>query len=143
MGKTPIETALKKYFSYDTFRNPQDEIISSILSGKDTLAIMPTGGGKSLCYQLPAILSAGVTIVVSPLIALMKDQVDALSARGISAAMINSSQTWEQQLKSLNLLENGKLKLAYVAPERFRTQSFMRALKNIKISLFAVDEAIA
>lgn len=141
MGKTPIETALKKYFSYDTFRNPQDEIISSILSGKDTLAIMPTGGGKSLCYQLPAMLSAGVTIVVSPLIALMKDQVDALSARGIPAAMINSSQTWEQQLKALNLLESGKLKLAYVSPERFRAQSFMRALKGIKISLFAVDEA--
>ncbi len=141
MGKTAIEVALKKYFSYDRFRNPQDEIIASIISGKDTLAIMPTGGGKSLCYQLPAVLSDGVTIVVSPLIALMKDQVDALSARGIPSAMINSSQTWGEQLKALKSLESGKLKLAYVAPERFRAQSFMRTLKGVKISLFAVDEA--
>lgn len=136
-----IESALKRYFSHDTFRKPQDEIISSIVSGKDTLAIMPTGGGKSLCYQLPAMLLDGITLVISPLIALMKDQVDALIAKGIPAGMINSSQTWEQQLDVLNRLQNGELKLAYVAPERFRSQSFMRALRGVKIGLFAVDEA--
>ena len=107
-----IESALKRYFSHDTFRKPQDEIISSIVSGKDTLAIMPTGGGKSLCYQLPAMLLDGITLVISPLIALMKDQVDALIAKGIPAGMINSSQTWEQQLDVLNRLQNGELKLA-------------------------------
>ena len=133
--------ALKKYFSYDRFRTPQDEIISSIISGKDTLAIMPTGGGKSLCYQLPALLLDGVTIVISPLIALMKDQVDTLQARGIPAAMINSTQTWDEQCAVLGKLKSGALKLAYVAPERFRMQPFMRALSGVKIGLFAVDEA--
>ena len=136
-----IESALKRYFSHDAFRKPQDEIISSIVSGRDTLAIMPTGGGKSLCYQLPAMLLDGITLVISPLIALMKDQVDALIAKGIPAGMINSSQTWEQQLDVLERLQKGELKLAYVAPERFRSQSFMRALKGVKIGLFAVDEA--
>lgn len=133
--------ALKRYFGHGEFRRPQDEIIASILEGKDTLAIMPTGGGKSLCYQLPAMLKDGVTLVISPLIALMKDQVDALVARGIPAAMINSSQTWDEQCAVLKSLENGELKLAYVAPERFRAASFMRALSGMKIGLFAVDEA--
>lgn len=141
MDFSQIESALGRYFSHSSFRKPQDEIISSIVGGRDTLAIMPTGGGKSLCYQLPAMLLDGVTLVVSPLIALMKDQVDALVARGIPAGMINSSQTWEQQLDVLERLQRGELKLAYVAPERFRTQSFMRALHGIKIGLFAVDEA--
>lgn len=131
--------SLKKYFGHAGFRKPQDEIVSSILSGRDTLAIMPTGGGKSLCYQLPAVMQEGVALVVSPLIALMKDQVDALAARGIAAAMINSSQTWEQQKKVLASL--GDYKLAYVAPERFRSRSFIEALRRVKISLFAVDEA--
>ncbi len=133
--------ALKKYFSHDAFREPQREIIESVLSGRDTLAVMPTGGGKSLCYQLPAVLSDGVCLVVSPLIALMKDQVDALRARGISAAMINSSQTWEEQRDVLDKLASGEVKLAYVAPERFRMRSFTDALSRVKISLFAVDEA--
>ncbi len=133
--------ALRKYFSHDKFRSPQDEIIESIVSGRDTLAIMPTGGGKSLCYQLPAMLLDGVTLVVSPLIALMKDQVDALVSKGIPAGMINSSQTWQEQLAVLDALSKGELKLAYVAPERFRTQSFMRVLSSIKVGLFAVDEA--
>ncbi len=141
MDSSALTDALRKYFSHDNFRSPQDEIITSILSGRDTLAIMPTGGGKSLCYQLPAIMLDGVTLVVSPLIALMKDQVDALKIRGIPAAMINSSQTREAQLEALRALKCGELKLAYVAPERFRATSFMRALQNVKISLFAVDEA--
>ena len=141
MADKILTDALKKYFGHDSFRSPQDEIVASILSGRDTLAIMPTGGGKSLCYQLPAMLLDGITLVVSPLIALMKDQVDALAARGIPAAMINSSQTWEQQCEVLAALERGELKLAYVAPERFRAQSFSRALGRVKIGLFAVDEA--
>lgn len=141
MVDAKLTEALRKYFSHDSFRSPQDEIIASILSGRDTLAIMPTGGGKSLCYQLPAMLSDGITLVISPLIALMKDQVDALGARGIPAAMINSSQTWEAQQEVLDRLARGGLKLAYVAPERFRAQSFMRALQGVKIGLFAVDEA--
>lgn len=102
---------------------------------------MPTGGGKSLCYQLPAMLLPGVTLVVSPLIALMKDQVDALHQRGVPAGMINSSQSWEQQKETLRALEKGQLKLLYVAPERFRARSFIEALRSVEISLFAVDEA--
>ena len=141
MADKKLTDSLKKYFAHDSFRSPPDEIIASILDGRDTLAIMPTGGGKSLCYQLPAMMLDGVTLVVSPLIALMKDQVDALSDKGIPAAMINSSQTWERQSEVLDSLARGELKLAYVAPERFRAQSFMRAMRSVKIGLFAVDEA--
>ena len=141
MDELRLTEALKKYFSHERFRKPQDEIVASIVSGKDTLAIMPTGGGKSLCYQLPAMLLDGVTIVISPLIALMKDQVDALRARGIPADMINSSQSWARQSEALEALAAGRLKLAYIAPERFRARSFARALSGVKISLFAVDEA--
>lgn len=137
---TPQE-GLHKHFGFEQFREPQDEIVQAILSGRDTLVIMPTGGGKSLCYQLPALMLPGVTLVISPLIALMKDQVDALNARGIAAAMINSSQSWEEQRGCLDQLRRGELKLVYVAPERFRAQSFVDALRGIKISLFAVDEA--
>jgi len=140
MGQTP-EQALKQYFQLDAFRHPQREIVQSILEGKPTLVIMPTGGGKSLCYQLPAMMLPGVTLVISPLIALMKDQVDALRNRGIPAAMINSSQSWPEQREILDSLKNKKLKLIYVAPERFRAPSFVDALKSVEISLFAVDEA--
>ncbi len=136
-----MRQALEKFFGFGNFRTPQEEIISSILSGRDTLAIMPTGGGKSLCYQLPAVMLDGVALVVSPLIALMKDQADALRARGISAVMINSAQTRSQQAEALRALSEGRVSLAYVAPERFRSKSFVEALKGIKISLFAVDEA--
>ncbi len=136
-----LSEALRKYFSHNAFRGQQREIIESILSGRDTLAIMPTGCGKSLCYQLPAVLCEGVTIVVSPLIALMKDQVDSLRGRGIAAAMINSAQSWSAQREVLEGLASGAVRLAYVAPERFRMRSFSDALKKAKISLFAVDEA--
>ncbi|MEQ9825800.1 MAG: RecQ family ATP-dependent DNA helicase [Puniceicoccaceae bacterium] len=135
------EQALKRHFQLDRFRSPQREIIQSILDGKPTLVIMPTGGGKSLCYQLPAMLLPGVTLVISPLIALMKDQVDALQQRGIPAAMINSSQSWPEQRSILESLKRKELKLLYVAPERFRAQSFVDALTSVEISLFAVDEA--
>ncbi|WP_309382951.1 RecQ family ATP-dependent DNA helicase [Cerasicoccus frondis] len=137
---TPAQ-GLKKHFGFEQFREPQDEIVESIIGGRDTLVIMPTGGGKSLCYQLPALMLPGVTLVISPLIALMKDQVDALNARGIAAAMINSSQSWDEQRACLDDLRRGELKLVYVAPERFRAQSFIDSLKGVKISLFAVDEA--
>ncbi|GHC01164.1 RecQ family ATP-dependent DNA helicase [Cerasicoccus arenae] len=137
---TPGE-GLRKYFGFEQFREPQDEIVSSILGKRDTLVIMPTGGGKSLCYQLPALMLPGVTLVISPLIALMKDQVDALNARGIDAAMINSSQSWDEQRACLDKLNRGELKLVYVAPERFRAQSFVDALRGCEISLVAVDEA--
>ncbi|MCB1124249.1 MAG: RecQ family ATP-dependent DNA helicase, partial [Verrucomicrobiae bacterium] len=133
--------ALKKQFGLDAFRYPQEEIVESILNKKDTLVIMPTGGGKSLCYQLPAVLLPGVTLVISPLIALMKDQVDALKAKGIPAEMINSSQSWAQQQEILKRLGTGELKLLYIAPERFRARSFTNSLKGVDISLVAVDEA--
>ena len=133
--------ALKKHFSLDAFRSPQESVIDAILSGRDAMVIMPTGGGKSLCYQLPALLLPGVTLVISPLIALMKDQVDALRERGICAGVINSSLSWDEQREQLDLVRQGKLKLLYVAPERFRAQSFLNAISQCKVSLFAIDEA--
>ena len=135
------EDALQKYFGMPAFREPQGDIIRAVLEGKDTLVVMPTGGGKSLCFQLPALLLPGVSLVVSPLIALMKDQVDALQARGLPAGLLNSSQTLEQQRETLDGIRKRTLKLVYVAPERFRSQSFLNALSKDAISLFAIDEA--
>lgn len=135
------EDALQQYFGMSVFRAPQSEIIDAVLQQKDTLVVMPTGGGKSLCFQLPALLLPGVTLVVSPLIALMKDQVDALHARGLPAGLLNSSQTLEQQRETLDAIRNRTLKLVYVAPERFRSPSFLRALPSDAISLLAIDEA--
>lgn len=130
---------LKSYFGYDAFLPDQEDIIRNVLASQDTIAIMPTGGGKSLCYQLPALLLDGVTIVVSPLIALMKDQVDTLRSNGIPAAFYNSSLPQSELNDVVSQLESGKLKLLYLAPESisFLTNSF----KKIKISLFAIDEA--
>lgn len=139
--KQKIFDALKTRFGLEEFRSPQFEIISAILSGRDTLAIMPTGGGKSLCYQLPALILDGVTIVVSPLIALMKDQVDALKSKSIEAAFINSTQSHQEQFEIINAMRMGQIKLVYIAPERFKANSFVRALNDIKVSLFAIDEA--
>lgn len=130
---------LKTHFGYETFLPNQEEIINNILNQKDTIAIMPTGGGKSLCFQLPALALEGTAIVISPLIALMKDQVDALKANGISAAFFNSSQPYEQSQGVLKNLQNGNLKLLYVAPESLSQLNFI--LNSIEISLFAVDEA--
>ena len=135
------EDALQKYFGMPSFRKPQSDIIRAVLDKKDTLVVMPTGGGKSLCFQLPALLLPGVTLVVSPLIALMKDQVDALQARGLPAGLLNSSQTLEQQRETLEAIRQRTLKLVYIAPERFRSQSFINALPRDAISLFAIDEA--
>ena len=140
MIETPtIESLLKIHFGYDSFRPNQKEVIQNLLDGKDTLAIMPTGGGKSLCFQLPAIYLEGTAIVISPLIALMKDQVDALRVNGIKTAFFNSSQPQEEQEQALQDLKNNVLDLFYVAPESlFLLESI---LLEIKINLFAVDEA--
>lgn len=135
------QEALKQYFGFDQFLDGQEEVVANILAGRDGLVVMPTGGGKSLCYQLPALCLEGVTLVVSPLIALMKDQVDALVNKGIAATMINSTLTWEEQKERLRGIRDGTWKLVYVAPERFRAESFLNALEGAKIELFAVDEA--
>lgn len=135
--------ALKHFFGYDQFRLNQQAIIESVLDAKDVMAIMPTGGGKSICYQLPALLLPGLTVVISPLIALMKDQVDALHANGIEAAFLNSTQSAEEQQRIMQGLRNGKIKILYIAPERLfsNQQQFINFLKPLHISLFAIDEA--
>jgi len=135
------QEALEKYFGFREFREPQGEVISEILSGQDVFVVMPTGGGKSLCYQLPAILLDGVTVVVSPLIALMKDQVDALTSRGIPATLINSTLSVAEQQQRIRQMREGEFKLVYIAPERFRSRSFLQTLGQVTIGLFAIDEA--
>ena len=132
---------LNKYFGYSSFRKGQSEIISSILEQKDTLGIMPTGGGKSACYQIPALLFPGVTLVVSPLISLMKDQVDALDSLGISSTYINSSLGARELEQRLAAAVQGKYKLIYIAPERLESERFRNLLQNIPVSLLAIDEA--
>src|SRR3712207_4825584 len=133
--------ALRNHFAFDDFREGQREVISAILEGHDTVVVMPTGGGKSLCYQLPAMMLEGATLVVSPLIALMKDQVDALHARELPATFINSSIDFEEQKARIQGVRRGAFKLVYVAPERFRSNHFVEALRTAQIALFAVDEA--
>jgi ATP-dependent DNA helicase RecQ len=130
---------LENYFGFREFREPQREIISEILAGRDVLVVMPTGGGKSLCYQLPAILMDGVTVVVSPLVALMKDQVDSLLSREIAATLINSSIPGSEQQERIRRMREGEYRLVYIAPERFRSPSFLQALGQVTIALFAVD----
>jgi ATP-dependent DNA helicase RecQ len=132
---------LKEIFKFSEFKPGQKEVVDSIMVGHDTLAIMPTGGGKSLCYQMPALLNNKLTIVISPLIALMKDQVDGLKARGIGAAFINSSQAYPEIQAVLNSIKLGQIKLLYIAPERLKSQSFQDMFQNIGVSLVAVDEA--
>lgn len=134
-----ISQLLKTHFGYDSFKPNQEAIINDVLSGKDTLAIMPTGGGKSLCYQLPALAKNGTALVISPLIALMKDQVDALRANGISAAYYNSSQPEEEQQQVLQQLTKGDLSLFYVAPESL--PNLRHTISTITLNLIAVDEA--
>ena len=136
-----INTLLKQYFGYDDFRNGQREIIEHILKGTDVLAIMPTGAGKSICYQIPSLVFDGITIVISPLISLMKDQVDALAESGIKAAYINSSLSLNQLRNVVANAKMGMYKLIYVAPERLETDSFLELIQSIKISMVAVDEA--
>ena len=138
---TDLTQALEKHFGFSSFRDGQRRVIESILSDRPTLAVFPTGGGKSLCYQLPAVLLEGLTVVVSPLIALMKDQVDALVSHGVAAARLDSSLSLEQvQTVQADML-HGRLKLLYVAPERLANENFRNHLERVDISLLAVDEA--
>src|SRR5882672_2336514 len=133
--------SLHEHFGFRDFRAGQLEVIEAVLAGKDAVVVMPTGSGKSLCYQLPAMMLEGATLVVSPLIALMKDQVDALHARQLPATFINSSIDPGEQRARLDGLRRGDFKLIYIAPERFRSSRFVEALQSVRISLFAVDEA--
>ncbi|MFU0842157.1 MAG: DNA helicase [Burkholderia sp.] len=135
------EEALRQVFGYETFRGLQKKAIDAVVAGRDALVLMPTGGGKSLCYQIPALLRDGVAIVVSPLIALMQDQVDALEEVGVSAAFLNSSQSPEESQAVKNRLAAGELDLLYVAPERLMMPSMQALLSRLRISLFAIDEA--
>ena len=138
MGKTEI---LEKYFGHKAFRPLQEEVVDAVLEGRDVLMILPTGGGKSLCYQLPTLLMEGVTVVVSPLLALMHDQVVALRANGISAAMLSSMQEAEESRQIEAQLQNGEIKLLYVAPERLTNSYFLELLHRLKINFFVIDEA--
>lgn len=136
-----VTAALERHFGFTGFRPGQREVVDAILGGRPVVGVMPTGAGKSLCYQLPALLLDGVTVVVSPLIALMKDQVDSLRERGVAAAFVNSSMDMGEQRRVLDEAANGQLKLLYVSPERFRFQGAWAAMQRLPISLFAIDEA--
>jgi ATP-dependent DNA helicase RecQ len=136
-----IETNLQHHFGFSELLPGQQEVIQHLLDGHSSAAVFPTGGGKSLCYQLPALLLPGVTLVVSPLIALMKDQIDALTVKGISASRLDSSLTVDEYTEVVQKLKSGELRLLYVAPERFNNERFRAMLKHVRISLFAVDEA--
>lgn len=133
--------ALKKYFGYDSFREGQETLVDGILSGRDVMGIMPTGAGKSLCYQIPALLLPGITLVISPLISLMKDQVSTLNQAGIHAAYLNSSLTPGQYRTAMKYMVNGQYKIIYVAPERLLTEAFIAAAQSMNISMISVDEA--
>lgn len=139
--QSQIKETLKRIYGYSSFKKGQEEIITSILDGKDVLGVMPTGGGKSLCYQLPALLLEGVTLVISPLISLMKDQVDTMNNMGVPTTLINSSLTTREINKRLSEISQGEYKLVYIAPERLESERFVSLLSQIKIPLMAVDEA--
>lgn len=143
MSKKTAEKLLKQYFGYDGFREGQEQLIEAVLSGRDVLGIMPTGAGKSMCFQIPALMMEGITLVISPLISLMKDQVGALNQAGIHAAFLNSSLSVGQYAKALAYAREGRYKIIYVAPERLETQGFLDFVmsEGIKISFLAVDEA--
>lgn len=136
-----LPQALQTHFGFDRFMPGQEEVIGHLLAGRSAAAVFPTGGGKSLCYQLPALLLPGVTLVVSPLIALMKDQIDALTRRGIAAARLDSTLTAEQYGDVMQQVRAGSLRLLYVAPERFQNERFRKAIEHVRVSLFAIDEA--
>ncbi len=135
------ETILKTHFGFSSFRQGQKQTIQHVVQKNNTLAIMPTGGGKSICYQIPAMLFSGVTLVISPLISLMKDQVDSLQAVGISATYINSSLSSEEVYERIQQIKQGKYKLIYVAPERFEFDRFVALIRSLTIELVAFDEA--
>ena len=136
-----ITHVLQQNFGFDQFRPGQREVVEHLLAGRSAAAVFPTGGGKSLCYQLPALLLPGVTLVVSPLIALMKDQIDGLTARGIAARRLDSTLTAAAYREVMHHVRSGKLQLLYVAPERFNNERFRQAIMRIRVSLFAIDEA--
>ncbi|GAA1866109.1 DNA helicase RecQ [Asanoa iriomotensis] len=140
VGAEPVEV-LRRLFGYDTFRGQQAEIISTLVDGGDALVLMPTGGGKSLCYQIPAIVRPGVGVVISPLIALMQDQVDAMRALGVRAGFVNSTQEWAERRDTEEAFTRGELDLLYLAPEALGSVNTMRLLERGRISLFAIDEA--
>ncbi|WP_276354592.1 DNA helicase RecQ [Cohnella caldifontis] len=133
--------ALRRYFGYDSFRRGQEELIEAILDGRDALGVMPTGAGKSICYQIPAVLLPGLTIVVSPLISLMKDQADALNETGIPAAILNSTLSASDMNRAYREIENGRYRIVYIAPERLESERFAEWLGRVPVSLVAVDEA--
>lgn len=135
------QSLLKKYFGYEKFRFGQNEIIQQILNGRDCLAIMPTGAGKSICYQIPAMIFSGVTIVISPLISLMKDQVNNLNELGIPSTFINSTLTDSEYSQTLQNIFYNLYKIIYVAPERFASDSFIHFLNQLNISMITIDEA--
>ena len=143
--REPSDTLLESlntHFGYTFFRKGQREIVEAILDGKNVFAVFPTGHGKSLCYQLPALMLDGITVVISPLISLMKDQVDALREQGIDGvSLINSTQTWEEYQNELARLRRNEIKLLYVSPERLRSRRFLDILNAFPISLFVIDEA--
>jgi len=132
---------LKNIFGHDNFRSFQEEVVDTILAKQDVLTILPTGGGKSLCYQLPTLLMEGVTVVISPLIALMQDQVKALNNLDIEASMISSSQSNDDNTRTMQALLKGELKFVYVAPERFISNEFVSVLQRVNINYFVIDEA--
>src|SRR5215217_7733005 len=136
-----IHKILKQHWGYDAFRSLQEEIISSILDGKDTLALLPTGGGKSICFQVPAIAKEGLCLVVSPLIALMKDQVENLKKRGIPALSVYSGMSFWEVKKTLQNAAHGNFKFLYVSPERLESALFLEYLPALLVNLIAVDEA--
>ena len=141
MSMEEIRQILKQYWGYEQFRSLQEDIILSVLSGKDTLALMPTGGGKSITYQVPGILLEGVCLVITPLIALMKDQVEGLQKRMIAAEAIYTGMSSERVESAINKAIGGKVKFLYISPERLASESFRCRLKQMPLSLLAVDEA--
>ena len=132
---------LKDTFGYDTFRSSQEAIIAAILTGDNVLAVMPTGAGKSMCYQIPALIRQGVAIVVSPLVALMEDQVSALKLAGVAAETINSSRSYEINADTWRATAAGRVRLLYLSPERLMTERMLTALGRLPVTLLAVDEA--
>jgi ATP-dependent DNA helicase RecQ len=135
------DEVLKRVFGHSSFRAFQEEAVDAIVAGSDVMMILPTGAGKSLCYQLPSLLMEGVTVVISPLLALMHDQITALGAFGIEAAMVSSMQTPEEIAVTMHRATAAKLKFLYVAPERLKSGEFIRFLRNVPLNFFVVDEA--